>query len=683
MCHAAEDPLCAKAGEHVHQTSIAFFLQPLLPLFGLSLASWIILMKQRAKVRRGEGARAKDQTANALQLLDARYDALLSKVHFGFEIVGVSMIAHRMHLWQTTDSPLVVGTVSAVSFAIFVLGVAVTVAVLHRVTSSLAVTERTKVYRIAYAVSEVIFRLQRLIDLFTAPDRALFVRVTARTLMDKYADFTTWSCFAGGLFMGIIQPGNQPRTGRHTFLCFAFASPLLPAGAGWLVTGDAGWLLTCVRLILWPYVLGYLVEHVQRHLIKEVLTNSMRNELAMELAIAEQTVVHPFQDADMANDLEGHGFDVLGILGRGSSGDVYLVSRRRPLVGYFAMKRISRGRLSPVQIARALEEAAILRCIYHPYIVRLEDTLETPHSFYLTMTYAGGGDLTRWLESFSVSSARLVIAEVLLALEYLHSKSIIYRDVKLENTLVSQDGHALLSDFGVSKRLSQAAGAHVCTETIVGTPGYMPPELAMTGANGSIACAEGGYSFYVDFWASAVMLHEMLTNHSTGSNQQPEIRDVGDGLMDSEAHHLLTGLLTPDRRRRLGCGASGIADIKAHPYFESVDWNALLGKEVAGPLLKHGSKGPTVAGKLAIANGVAASANAVRRPTRSTNESRSGSSSASEGVSAATSHRGPPEIVAGAKTTSEASEASSSDARWDAAQQPRRRRAATSPAPRR
>ena len=65
-----------------------------------------------------------------------------------------------------------------------------------------------------------------------------------------------------------------------------------------------------------------------------------------------------------------------------------------------------------------------------------------------------GGDLTRWADTLSVSSARLVIAEVLLALEYLHSKSIIYRDVKPENTLIADDGHVLLADFGVSKRVA-------------------------------------------------------------------------------------------------------------------------------------------------------------------------------------------------------------------------------------
>lgn len=155
----------------------------------------------------------------------------------------------------------------------------------------------------------------------------------------------------------------------------------------------------------------------------------------------------------------------------------------------------------------------------------------------------------------------------MLGLEYLHGNSIIYRDVKPDNTLVYQDGHIMLSDFGVSKIALSTVNRH----TQVGTPMYMPPEQ-LRGES---------YSFHVDFWATAVMLHEILTLETVGSCDAPELRT--DSLTLCEAD-LLTKMLVSECTERLGYGERGVLQIKAHQYFADVDWDKVSRKAVRGPV---------------------------------------------------------------------------------------------------
>jgi len=351
--------------------------------------------------------------------------------------------------------------------------------------------------------------------------------------------------------------------------------------AGLEITGDEGWtslgqpydtIITGVTVVV-GNALGYSIERMlrlsflQRQSELRSISGAGRQSSMPDIVGDLDELVCPSSDVR---------YDKVGLLGRGGTGDVFLVRRLYRGAGaeegpLSAMKRISKARLQPAQRERVLEECEILKNIAHPFIVRLENAYETQHYFLLEMTYAGGGDLTYWMGRFTAATARQVSAEVLLALEYLHEQSVMYRDVKLENTLVALDGHVLLADFGVSKRLF---GATTCsTSTLVGTPEYMAPEQ-VTGE---------AYSFEVDFWALAVMLHEVLTSMGIGSRLAPVICD--EGLIDSLSTDLLRRMLVPDRTERLGHGPDGINAIKAHAYFEGVDFQALLRREGPGPLL--------------------------------------------------------------------------------------------------
>lgn len=150
-------------------------------------------------------------------------------------------------------------------------------------------------------------------------------------------------------------------------------------------------------------------------------------------------------------------FRLLKRLGCGDIGSVYLseLSRTRT---YFALKVMDKVALgSRKKLPRAQTERDILQCLDHPFLPTLYSHFETEKFSCLVMEFCPGGDLHALRQRqpgkhFSESAARFYVAEVLLAMEYLHMLGIIYRDLKPENVLVREDGHIMLSDFDLSLR---------------------------------------------------------------------------------------------------------------------------------------------------------------------------------------------------------------------------------------
>ena len=229
-------------------------------------------------------------------------------------------------------------------------------------------------------------------------------------------------------------------------------------------------------------------------------------------------------------------------------------------------------------------------------------------------------------------------AEVLLGLGHIHQARVIYRDVKLENTLVALDGHIMLADFGVSKRLlddrldeghgsgkggsaeggsshdgsalpgaasSRGAASPSSTSTMIGTPIYMAPEQLRGEA----------YSFEVDWWAMAVMLHEMLTGEAVGSCRSKPPTILTDKIGDEDAADLITSMLRwTEPSTRLGYGDGEGATIQAHPYFaKHTDFGALLKKEVKGPLLIEGDASMHAGQKFAAQSGTCSARRTLQR----------------------------------------------------------------------
>uniref|UniRef100_A0A1D1YW83 Protein kinase G11A n=1 Tax=Anthurium amnicola TaxID=1678845 RepID=A0A1D1YW83_9ARAE len=150
-------------------------------------------------------------------------------------------------------------------------------------------------------------------------------------------------------------------------------------------------------------------------------------------------------------------FRVLKKLGCGDIGSVYL-SELQGTRRYFAVKVMDKEALaSRKKLLRAQTEKEILQCLDHPFLPTLYTHFETEKCSYLIMEFCPGGDLHTLRQRqpgkhFSEHAARFYVAEILLALEYLHMLGIIYRDLKPENVLVREDGHIMLSDFDLSLR---------------------------------------------------------------------------------------------------------------------------------------------------------------------------------------------------------------------------------------
>lgn len=277
-------------------------------------------------------------------------------------------------------------------------------------------------------------------------------------------------------------------------------------------------------------------------------------------------------------------FLVLKVLGRGSFGKVCLV-RRKDTRKLYALKALNKeALLRRNQIAHTQTERNILQHVVHPFLVQLQFAFQSDTRLYLGLEFMPGGELFYWLnrsKKFDVARAKLYAAEVLLALEFLHAKDIIYRDLKPENILVDKDGHLKLTDFGLSKEAVKGVGAENGTTTFCGTPEYLAPEILQ-----SVGHGKG-----VDWWSLGVLLCEMLTGDPPfyHANVQKMYRNILRGKLElspdltPDARSLLKALLKRNVAKRLGSSERGAAAIKEHLFFMNLgtaplDWDKVLAK---------------------------------------------------------------------------------------------------------
>ena len=140
-------------------------------------------------------------------------------------------------------------------------------------------------------------------------------------------------------------------------------------------------------------------------------------------------------------------------------------------------------------------EKSILLKIDHPFIVKLVKTLKDEKYIYYLMDYLKGKELFSVIRDIGLlnkEQAQFYIASIILAVNYLHQKKIIFRDIKPENIMVLENGYIKLIDFGTAKELKDK------TNSIIGTPHYMAPEVIL----GDL------YSFEIDYWSIGICLYE-------------------------------------------------------------------------------------------------------------------------------------------------------------------------------
>lgn len=258
-----------------------------------------------------------------------------------------------------------------------------------------------------------------------------------------------------------------------------------------------------------------------------------------------------------------------------------------------ALKVIEKKSLnkSPIRYRNAQRERRIMEIARgNPFIVDMRYAFQSAERLFLVTEYCPGGDLFECIlamrragEPLTEEVARIIAAEIVLALEYLHKLGIIYRDMKPENILLDRNGHIRLADFGLSKVLRRRRdGQLMRTHSCLGTAEYIAPELAWGES----------YDTSADLWSLGITLYEILT----GATPFPS-RNLGKAVQQikhSPIHYnldvspsavdFLRGLLQRDASQRLGGGNEGFAAIKNHAWFVGVDW------DVVGA--SHGTPGP-------------------------------------------------------------------------------------------
>ncbi|CAH1124929.1 unnamed protein product [Ceutorhynchus assimilis] len=300
-------------------------------------------------------------------------------------------------------------------------------------------------------------------------------------------------------------------------------------------------------------------------------------------------------------------FDLLKVLGTGAYGKVFLVRKRGGSDDgrLYAMKVLKKATI--VQKKKTTEhtktERQVLEAVRdNPFLVTLHYAFQTDAKLHLILDYVAGGELFTHLyqrEHFTEEEVRIYIGEIILALEKLHALGIIYRDIKLENILVDDKGHIVLTDFGLSKELSSNDGEQRAY-SFCGTIEYMAPEVVKGGTQ--------GHDIAVDWWSVGVLTYELLTGASPFTvegerNTQQEISKrilkttppipeyIGKDVAD-----FITKLLVKDPRRRLGGGEDDAKELKRHSFFKTLDWDKLARKEISAPFV------PVIKSELDVSN---------------------------------------------------------------------------------
>lgn len=276
--------------------------------------------------------------------------------------------------------------------------------------------------------------------------------------------------------------------------------------------------------------------------------------------------------------MNANDFYVIKVIGRGAFGEVQLV-RHKVSKAVYAMKLLSKFEMiKRSDSAFFWEEREIMAHTTSPWIVKLHFAFQDAKNLYMVMDYMAGGDLVNLMSNYDIPEkwAKFYGAEVVLALDAIHSMGFIHRDVKPDNMLLDKHGHLKLADFGTCMRMDR--DGMVRSDTAVGTPDYISPEVLKSQGG------EGYYGRECDWWSVGVFLYELLIGDTpfyadSLVGTYGKIMDHKNSLLfpddieiSKDAKHLICSFLT-DRNLRIG--QKGIAEIQKHRFFinDQWDWN--------------------------------------------------------------------------------------------------------------
>uniref|UniRef100_A0A8B9K051 cGMP-dependent protein kinase n=1 Tax=Astyanax mexicanus TaxID=7994 RepID=A0A8B9K051_ASTMX len=278
-------------------------------------------------------------------------------------------------------------------------------------------------------------------------------------------------------------------------------------------------------------------------------------------------------------------FNIIDTLGVGGFGRVELVQLKSEETKTFAMKILKKRHIVDTrQQEHIRSEKHIMQEAHSDFIVRLYRTFKDSKYLYMLMEACLGGELWTILRdrgSFEDSTTRFYTACVVEAFAYLHSKGIIYRDLKPENLILDHRGYAKLVDFGFAKKI----GFGKKTWTFCGTPEYVAPEIILN----------KGHDISADYWSLGILMYELLTGSPPFSGPDPmktyNIILRGIDMIEfpkkitKNAANLIKKLCRDNPSERLGNLKNGVKDIQKHKWFEGFNWEGLRKGTLTPPII--------------------------------------------------------------------------------------------------
>ncbi|KAI9815385.1 MAG: Serine/threonine kinase [Phylliscum demangeonii] len=278
-------------------------------------------------------------------------------------------------------------------------------------------------------------------------------------------------------------------------------------------------------------------------------------------------------------------FNFLAVLGKGNFGKVMLAETKtsKQLYAIKVLKKEFIIENDEVESTRSEKRVFLIaNKERHPFLLNLHACFQTETRVYFVMEYISGGDLMLHIQrgQFGTKRAQFYAAEVCLALKYFHENGVIYRDLKLDNILLTLDGHIKIADYGLCKEDMWHGST---TTTFCGTPEFMAPEILL----------DKKYGRAVDWWAFGVLIYQMLLQQSPFRGEDED--EIYDAILADEPLYpihmprdsvsILQKLLTREPELRLGSGPNDAQEIMSHAFFRNINWDDVYLKRIPAPFL--------------------------------------------------------------------------------------------------
>ncbi|XP_059166222.1 spermatozoon-associated protein kinase-like isoform X3 [Physella acuta] len=277
-------------------------------------------------------------------------------------------------------------------------------------------------------------------------------------------------------------------------------------------------------------------------------------------------------------------FTLIRTLGSGSFGRVMLAQHNSDSSGKcFAIKILNKEKVVRTkQVDHTINEKRLLGSVGNfPFIIRLVMAFKDTTNLYMVMEFSPGGELFRLIRRkgrIPEAWAQFYSAQVVLALQYLHNATVLYRDLKPENLLIDGTGYLKMADFGFAKRGHQ-------TWTLCGTPQYIAPEMILN----------KGYGKSVDYWGLGILIYEMVAGYVPFDHKTPiklyemivECNVNYPSHFKPQLSNLLSKLIQIDVTKRYGNLKEGAFDIINHLWYKDVDFRKIITKAYQAPWIPH------------------------------------------------------------------------------------------------